>query len=316
MSSAILIRPALCCVLAAIALPAAAAGDKVIIAHRGASGYLPEHTLEAYTMAHALGADYIEPDLVFTKDKVFICLHDIHLEPTTDVEERFPKRKRADGHWYPADFTLAEIKELRVHERLPRRFPKSRSSFEVPTFIEMIELIQGLNETTGRDVGIYPELKAPSWHEREGLPMEEAVLEVLARYGYTGPDSKVYLQCFEAPPLRKIRHELGSTIPTVMLIGGGPAGRKMLSKEWLGEVATFANGIGPSKALIEANPAIVQWAHDLGLKVHPYTFRADDFPEKKYASFSAELEQFFDRYNVDGVFTDFPDRAVSYLAQD
>ncbi len=293
----------------------ASADGKIVIAHRGASGYLPEHTLEAYAMAHAQGADYIEPDLVLTKDRVFICLHDIHLGPTTDVEQRFPKRKRADGHWYPADFMLAEIKQLRIHERLPGRFPKNQSAFEVPTFEEMIELIQGLNHTTGREAGIYPEIKAPAWHDKEGLPMEKAVLDVLAKYGYSGPDSKVFLQCFEAEPLKKIRRELGSSIPTVMLVGGGAAARQLLSEKGLDQVASFANGIGPSKTLIEANPEVVKWAHDRGLKVHPYTFRADDYPEKKYDSYAAELEQFFQQYDVDGLFTDFPDVAVRYLAQ-
>ncbi|MCH8204393.1 MAG: glycerophosphodiester phosphodiesterase [Candidatus Hydrogenedentes bacterium] len=292
----------------------ASAEGKVVIAHRGASGYLPEHTLEAYAMAHAQGADYIEPDLVLTKDGVFICLHDIHLGPTTDVELRFPNRKRADGHWYPADFMLAEIKQLRVHERLPDRFPMDQSAFEVPTFEEMIELIQGLNLTTGREAGIYPEIKAPAWHEKEGLPMEKAVLDVLTKYGYTGPDSKVFLQCFEAEPLKKIRHELGSSIPIVMLVGGGAAARQLLSEKGLDEVATFANGIGPSKTLIEAKPEIVKWAHDRDLKVHPYTFRKDNYPERKYDSYAAELEQFFKQYDVDGLFTDFPDIAVHYLA--
>ena len=299
----------------ALANFSASAEGKVVIAHRGASGYLPEHTLEAYAMAHAQGADYIEPDLVLTKDGVFICLHDIHLGPTTDVELRFPNRKRADGHWYPADFTLAEIKQLRVHERLPDRFPMDQSAFEVPTFEEMIELIQGLNLTTGREAGIYPEIKAPAWHEKEGLPMEKAVLDVLTKYGYTGPDSKVFLQCFEAEPLKKIRHELGSSIPIVMLVGGGAAARQLLSEKGLDEVATFANGIGPSKTLIEAKPEIVKWAHDRDLKVHPYTFRKDNYPERKYDSYTAELEQFFEQYDVDGLFTDFPDIAAHYLAQ-
>ncbi len=145
--------------------------------------------------------------------------------------------------------------------------------------------------------------------------MEKAVLEVLTKYGYTGPESKVFLQCFEAGPLKKVRHELGSSIPTVMLVGDGAAARKLLTEKGLDEVATFADGIGPSKTLIEAHPEIVRWAHDRGLTVHPYTFRADDYPKRKYASYADELEQFFKRYDVDGLFTDFPDVAVRYLAQ-
>lgn len=288
--------------------------DKVVIAHRGASGYLPEHTLEAYAMAHGMGADYIEPDLVLTKDAVFICLHDIHLEGTTNVEERFPDRKRDDGHWYPADFTLAEIKQLRVHERLNNRFPKDESDFEVPTFEEMIQLIQGLNKSTGKNVGIYPEMKAAAWHAKQGLPVEKAVLEVLAKYGYTGPESKVFLQCFEPASIKKVRLELKSTIPTIVLVGGGPTARRLLSKEGLDEIATYANGIGPSKVLIENNPDLVTWAQKRGLKVHPYTFRADDYPKRKYDSYEAELDQFFNEYGVDGLFTDFPDKAAQFLA--
>jgi len=130
-------------------------------------------------MAYALGADYVEQDLALTKDGRFICVHDIHLEATTNVEEVFPDRKRPDGRWYVADFTLEEVKRLRAHERLPHRFPMGQSKFEVPTFEEAIELVQGLNKTCGRDIGIYPELKEPSWHRQAGLPMEESFLKVV-----------------------------------------------------------------------------------------------------------------------------------------
>jgi len=288
--------------------------DPLVIAHRGASGYLPEHTLEAYAVAHAMGADYVEPDLVLTKDGHFICLHDIHLEGTTNVEEVFPDRKRKDDSWYPVDFTLAEIKQLQVHERLRNRFPRMKSDFEVPTFAEMIELIQGLNETTGKIVGIYPELKAPAFHAKAGLPMEEAILSILKKYGYSGSNSKVFVQCFEVEPLRKMRLELGSKLPQVMLIGASGSAKKMLSADGLKDLASFVNGIGPSKGLIEKDPAIVKRAHKNGLVVHPYTFRADSFSKKDYKSFVKELEQFYKKYNVDGVFTDHPDKVVAYLA--
>lgn len=288
-----------------------ALGPPIVIAHRGASGYVPEHTLEAYAMAHAQGADYIEPDLVLTKDKVFICLHDIHLEPTTNVEEVFPDRKREDGKWYAADFTLEEIKRLRAHERLPNRFPKDSSAFEVPTFAEMIELVQGLNKTTGREAGIYPELKEPAWHRENGLPMEEAFLSMLSRYGYTGRDAKVYVQCFDAASLRRMRDELGSQLPQIQLMGGDK-NSPMLTTEGLDAIAAYANGIGPAKTVIEANPDLVQWAHERGLAVHPYTLRADSVPSK-YGTFEAELEQFYSVYAVDGVFIDHPDRALRYL---
>ena len=141
------------CVLFALATLNSCASNRVIIAHRGASAYLPEHTLEAYSYAHALDVDFIGPDVVLTKDNEAICIHDIHLETTTNVEQVFPQRKRSDGRWYAIDFTLKEIKTLLVHEReneegkrvFPQRFSQRKSSFKVPTFREFIELIKGLN---------------------------------------------------------------------------------------------------------------------------------------------------------------------------
>ena len=289
-----------------------ACADPIVIAHRGASGYLPEHTLEAYAMAYAMGSDYIEPDVVRTKDGVFICLHDIHLEGTTNVEQAFPDRARGDGRWYAADFTLAEVKTLQAHERMDGRFPEGQSDFEVPTLEEMIQLIQGLNESTGRDVGIYPELKGPSFHRREGLPMEEAFLKLLTRYGYVGPKARVFVQCFEDEPLRRMRKELGSTLPQIMLIGGRGQANAFLTRPGLRDVATFANGIGPSKTLIDRNPEIVDWAHELGLKVHPYTLRADSVP-REFETHEDELHRYYVECKVDGLFTDFPDRARNFL---
>ena len=296
------------------------AEGKIVIAHRGAAGYLPEHTLEGYAYAYALGADYIEPDLVLTKDNQFICLHDIYLEPTTDVETVFPDRRRRDGHWYAADFTLAEVKQLSIHERcrengnpyFPNRFPVGESNFEVPTFVEMIELIQGLNQGTGRNVGIYPELKRPSWHSSEGLPVEEAVLEVLDRYGYAGADAKVYLQSFEADSLKKLRFDLRTDLPLVQLISGSFSYSRMWTKAGLDEIASYANAIGPSKTIIEKNPQFVAWAHERDLVVHPYTFRADSLPVQ-YASLEEEIRKFYFTYNVDGLFTDFADVAAGVL---
>jgi len=298
------------------------AQEKVIIGHRGAAGYLPEHTLAGYAYAHALGVDYIEPDLVMTKDSVLVCLHDIYLELTTDVEEVFPDRHRRDGRWYVADFTLAEVRELSVHERsgsngrpvFPGRFPVGASRFAVPTFAETIELVKGLNETAGRSVGLYPELKRPAWHASEGLPMEETLLDVLERYGYRGAEANVYVQCFEANALKSLRSEWGTAFRLVQLVSASGAYARMWTRAGLDEIAGYANAIGPSKTIIETNPAFVTWAHDRGLAVHPYTFRADDLPAK-YASLEEELSMFFFGYGVDGLFTDFPDVAARVLAE-
>lgn len=298
------------CTLSLLVLPVLAyAGEgPLVIAHRGASGYLPEHTLEAYAMAYAMGADYIEPDLVRTKDGHFIALHDIHLESTSNVEEIYPERKREDGRWYAADFTLEEIKKLRAEERLDKRFPKGTSSFEIPTFEEIIELVQGLNQTMGKSVGIYPELKAPAWHAENGLAMEETFFDILKRYDYTGPEARVFVQCFEPEALKRLRLELGSEAAQIQLIGQD----NLLSPKALDEVKTYAEGIGPDKRRIEKNPELVALAHERGLKVHLYTLRSDAVPSH-YATFEEELSEFFVRFGVDGAFTDHPDAVRNFL---
>ncbi len=299
----------------------AVAQGKIIIGHRGAAGYLPEETLAGYAFGYALGADYLEPDLVLTKDARFICLHDIYLEPTTDVEQVFPDRHRSDGHWYAADFTLAEIKTLSVHERckpdgtpyFPDRFPEGKSKFEVATFVEMIELVQGLNKSTGRDVGIYPELKRPSWHASQGLPMEKKLLDVLAKYGYDKPGAKIFIQCFEPASLQKLR-QLGTKIPLIQLISANWSYAGMWTKRGLDQISAYASGIGPSKKIVENNPQFVNWAHERGLVVHPYVFRRDELPAK-YASLEDEMKQFYFTYDVDGLFTDFVDVAARVLGR-
>jgi glycerophosphoryl diester phosphodiesterase len=285
--------------------------EPLVIAHRGASGYLPEHTLPAYALGYGQGADYVEPDLVLTKDGVFICLHDIHLEATTDVERVFPERKRADGRWYAADFALEEIRTLRAHERLEDRFPQDAAGFAVPTFEELLELVAGLNRTTGRKVGVYPELKAPAWHREQGLPMEERFLEVVRRHGYRGRDAAIFVQCFERPTLERLR-ALGSELPQVMLLGGEEHD-PFVTEAGLGEVAKVADAIGPAKDRVLADPKLVARAHSRGLKVHPYTFRADRL--EGYQTFDAELERFYVELGVDGLFTDFPDLARQFLVK-
>ena len=298
----------------------AVAQGKIVIGHRGAAGYVPEETIAGYAFGYALGADYLEPDLVMTKDAQFICLHDIYLEPTTNVEQIFPDRRRADGHWYAADFTLAEVKTLSVHERcrsngtpyFPDRFPVGKSRFGVPSFVEMIELVQGLNKSTGRDVGIYPELKRPSWHAKQGLPMEQALLDVLSNHGYAAPGAKIYIQSFEAASLQELR-KLGTKLQLVQLVSGSWSYANMWTKQGLDAIAAYADGIGPSKTIIEKNHDYVKWAHERGLVVHPYTFRADSLPAQ-YDSLEEEMQGFYFTYNIDGLFTDFVDVAVGVLS--
>ena len=295
----------------------------VVIAHRGASGYLPEHTLEAKVMAHAVGADFLEQDIVLTKDDVPVVMHDIQLETISDVAKQFPERKREDGHFYTLDFTLAEIKRLHANERInpktgaafyPGRFPLGQSSFQIPSLEEELQLIQGLNKSTGRTAGIYPEIKQPAWHRKQGHDISRIVLPILKKYGYTTRSDLCWLQCFEIEEVRRIRAELGWKGRLVLLMGS------KVDTSQLNDIASFADGIGPSLGAIATGKskadrqitALVKLAHDAKLEVHPYTLRADELP--KFAeSMEDALDVLFKQAGVDGLFTDFPDQAVNWL---
>ena len=306
------------------------ARDVLVIAHRGASAYLPEHTLEAYVMAYAQGADYLEPDIVLTGDGVPIALHDRTLEATTNVAETFPGRARRDGRYYALDFTLAEIKQLSVRERVHpvtrlrvfrERFPNTHQElvFRVPTLAEIIELVQGLNSATGRWVGLYPETKASRWHGDQGYDLERSLLEVLDRYGLGSPEDPVFVQSFEPTSLQRLR-ALGSELELVQLIGSGSLYDGLTSPEGLDTVAGYADGIGLGLSrvvdgggrLVEDN-ALVRDAQARGLVVHVYTLRADRLPP--FAStFDELLELIVLEAGVDGVFTDHPDLVVRFLS--
>jgi glycerophosphoryl diester phosphodiesterase len=299
----------------------------IIIAHRGASGYLPEHTLEAKALAFGMGADYLEQDIVATADDELVVLHDVHLDRVTDVEGRFPARHRDDGRYYVRDFSLAELRTLNVHERrqadgsavFAKRFPPTVGSFRIPTFEEELGMIGGLCRSSGRSVGIYPEIKSPAWHQAEGVDITPLVLKSLERHGYVERADAVYLQCFDSVELLRIRRELGCDLKLVQLIGegredGSDHGR-MVTAEGLREVAAYADGIGPafnqlySLADIDGHPVstgLVTAAHTAGLVVHPYTFRAD-VPAAGFATFGELVDWFATSLHVDGLFTDFPD---------
>lgn len=317
---------------------AAQPSSKLVIAHRGASGYLPEHTLAAKAMAYAMGADYLEQDLVMSKDDQLIVIHDITLDRTTDVAEKFAGRARDDGMHYVVDFTLAELLTLNVSEgfvleggqknaHYSTRFPVDKSTFKLHTLAQEIELIQGLNHSTGRDVGIYPELKSPDFHADNGKDLGTAVLMVLRSYGYTSKTDKVFVQTFDFEELKRVHDSimpaLRIDLPLVQLMPARERGTWMASADGLREIARYADGVGPDKALIVASdspkgaPSIsdfVRDAHANGLQVHPYTFRLDPGQIPAYANdFEQMLEIHLFEAGVDGVFTDFPDRAVDLL---
>jgi glycerophosphoryl diester phosphodiesterase len=339
MSRALLIAALICMAAAAFAAdPPAAATKPLVIAHRGASGYLPEHTLEAYARAIVLGADFIEPDLVSTRDGVLIARHENELSDTTDVAEKFPDRKTKktiDGRetegWFSEDFTLAEIKTLRAKERLAFRGQADNGKFQVPTLAEVIALAEAEGAKRARAVGIYPETKHPTYFQQLGLALEPPLARALKAAGLDRADAPVFIQSFEIGNLKQLRTMVSA--PLVQLLGSGeerPYDQEaqggaltygaMATSEGLRAIAAYAQGVGPFKGLIipmdrEGNlgapTAFVREAHAAGLKVHPYTFRDEarylakpygGDPLKEYCAFYA--------LGIDGLFSDFPDTAL------
>ena len=310
----------------------------LIIAHRGASGYRPEHTLEAYALAIAQGADYIEPDLVITKDGVLVARHENEIGGTTDVAAKVPERKavktidglRVDG-WFTEDLTLAELRTLRARERLPFRSPAFDGQFLVPTFDEVIALAQRGSSETGRSIGIYPETKHPSYFRGIGLPLEPPLLEALGRHGWDHADAPVFIQSFEVGNLRALNRQTDVGLIQLIAAEGAPfdftllgdprSYADLLTLEGLGDVAGYADGIGPDKRLILPVGAdgragrttrLVEDAHYAGLLVHPWTFRSEEqyLPLEHRGDPAAEIRRFI-AAGVDGLFADFPDVAVA-----
>ena len=312
--------------------------EKIVIAHRGASGYLPEHTLEAKSMAYAMGAHYIEQDIVMTKDNVLIVMHDITLDRTTDVADKFPHKARDDNRYYAIDFTLKEIQTLSATERFfldetkknqeyKTRFPINTSSFRVHTFEEEIQLIQGLNNSTGNNIGIYPEIKQPIFHRNEGKDLSSAIVSTLKNYDYKTKQSKLYLQtfCFEELKILKneILPEAEIDLNLIQLVDNENTYPWIFEEDGMQRLANFADGIAPEKSLIVTNLStvssikitqLVRRAHAAGLKVHPYTYRSDPGQMPSYVkSFEELLEKHYLDADVDGIFTDFPDKATRFL---
>lgn len=289
----------------------------VVIAHRGASGYLPEHTLAAKAMAHAMGADFLEQDVIATKDGELIVFHDLYLDLMTDVRERFPGRARGDGLNYCIDFTLAEIRSMRLTERrrkdaqgarFPRRFPAGRGDFRVPTLAEELSFIEGLNRSTGRIAGVYTEIKDPEWHAQHGFPLGDAVVATLDASGYRRRSDPYFIQCFSGPELVRLRARHGERLPLVRLLDE-PA---FTTKAALDTIADYANGIGIDLKLAWPDRGVVAAAKELGLLVHAFTFRADDLPAG-FSGFDGLVSTFVQRLHVDGLFTDFPDLALGAI---
>ena len=312
----------------------------ILIAHRGASADRPEHTLASYAHAIAQGADFIEPDLVLTRDGVLMARHENEISETTDVASHpeFAARKTTrviDGTsmtgWFTEDFTLAELKTLRARERLPRLRPGNTAydgQFEIPTLQEILALVKDEEARTGRRIGIYPETKHPSYFAHIGLPHETPLLAVLAAYGYTAADDPVFIQSFEVGNLQALHGKTRLRLIQLVDASGGPADRPgqsyadMVTPQGLRDIARYAQGIGPNKSLVIARDVLgrmgpptplVAHAHAAGLAMHPWTFRPENFflplgqraginPQSR-GDLQAEITAFL-HAGVDGVFSD------------
>jgi len=323
----------------------------LVIGHRGASGYRPEHTLASYELAIQLGADYIEPDLVSTRDGHLVARHENEISATTDVaaHPEFADRhttKVIDGEsltgWFTEDFTLAELQTLRARERIPQLRPQNTTydgRYPIPTFQEVIHLANRLSRETGRRIGIYPETKHPTYFQSIGLALEPPLVRCLTMGGLNRPGAKVFVQSFETANLRALNTQL--RVPLIQLIAGSVAPydltatgdprtyADLITPAGLAEIAQYADGIGPDKnRIVPRNDAgfllepttLVDDAHQAGLLVHPYTFRNEntflpaDFrssPDPAAHGDAAAEYALFFDLGVDGLFSDHPDTAVA-----
>jgi len=298
-----MVRPSLVMsLLFVLALSVQAQPRKILIAHRGASGLAPEHTVAAYKLAMEHKADFVEPDLGVTKDNVLVCLHDDTLERTTNVAEVFPNRvsklemRQPGPHWLALDFTVAEIKRLDAGKWFKPEYAGQR----VPTFQEMIELVRSRPGT-----GIYPELKSPELYQSRNIDQVKLFVEQVKKNGLEKPESlkvmPVIIQSFDEQAIRRVSKEL-PTIPRVFLTSRD----EDVTEARLKELKTFATGIAPEKRLVAAHPEMVKLAHDLGLTVTCWTFRADE--KTSFASVKDEMSNFLYTLGIDALFTNNPDQ--------
>lgn len=333
--------------LTALALPAGAAPmpakprRPIVIAHRGASGLRPEHTPTAYRLAVDQGADFIEPDLCFTKDGHMVVRHENEIGGTTNIagHAEFAGRKATktvDGEtvegWFTEDFTLAELKTLRARERLPKLRPESArfdGTDAIVTFEEVVALARSESKRVGRVIGVYPEMKHPSYFAGLGMPFDARLAAKLKELGLDSPTAPVFVQCFEVQPLKTIRPLTRAPLIQLVSSGGGPADREgvtyrdMTSAAGLKTISTYANGVGPEWVMVVpivdgglgAPTSLVADAHAAGIAVHPWTVRAENYflpPKLRIGTDPAAHGDVDGVYRalfaagVDGLFSDFP----------
>ncbi|HET8817105.1 MAG TPA: glycerophosphodiester phosphodiesterase [Pseudidiomarina sp.] len=313
----------------------------LMIAHRGASGYAPEHTATAVALAHAMNADYIEQDVVLSRDHVPVVLHDLKLDTVTNVASVFPDRKRPDGSYYVLDFTFAELQKLTVKERFnpatqqriyPQRYPHTGGGHRIMSLAQQLELIRGLNFSRNKNIGVYIETKASRWHRQQNYDVVAAVAQVLEQYGYLDPvpPTPIFLQSFDPEDLRRLQREFYVDLPLIQLIAEnswneGPTDyAPMLTAAGLESLSTHIDGVGvwlgqvidkvTDDGIIQLTD-VVENAHAADLKVHVYTLRRDALPAGV-----TDYQRLLDTLaaaGVDGFFSDFPDlRPTMSIASD
>ena len=289
------------------------ASDFLIIAHRGASGYLPEHTLAAYRLAMEQGADFIELDLVVTKDSQLVCLHDISLSRTTDISRHkgfSTRRRELEGRldWFVSDFKLAELKQLRTRQGHAGRNTEYDGLYEIPTFQEVIDLVRTFERETGREVGIYPELKAPRFFGRYNFP--QLLLDELAANNLAKEKDRIFIQSFDHQVLRELRRQ--TDLPLVMLLRPSSWQNPGTPNVEPGDVAPFVDAVGASKFLILGrsgrDSGFIAEAESFGLTVHAWTVRNDQV-HPAFEDVQDEISA-LKAVGVRGIFADFPDTAV------
>ncbi len=308
----------------------------LVIAHRGASGERPEHTRAAYVLAIEQGADFIEPDLVMTRDGQLVVRHENEIGGTTDVADHshFADRRATriiDGlpvtGWFTEDFTLAELQTLKARERLPDLRPANTAWTDEPilTFQQVLDIAREATVRTGRIIGVAPELKHPSHFAALGLPMEGVFVATLKANGLTGSDAPMLIQCFEVSTLRALRQVIATPLLQLMSVSGGPADlpgltyAEMVRPDGLATIALYADAVGVETGLVFPAPdgrtALIADAHAAGLKVAAWTFRAEDvfLPADYRGDLPGWLRRFYD-LGVDAVFSDFPGIAVQARA--
>jgi glycerophosphoryl diester phosphodiesterase len=301
-----------------------------VIAHRGASGHMIEHTLEAAKLAYEMGADYIEPDLVLSKDNVLVVLHDIHIDTTTNVAKVYPDKIRDDGRYYAIDFTLKELKSLTLNRRInlktgmpryPQRPIHKQKKLSIPSFEQFIQLIQKLNNEHQRIVKIIPEIKAPEFHLKEGKDIVALTVKLLRKYGYE-ENQQAVIQCFYPPTLKRLKNEFQTKIPLLQLVAENSWQESsadystMLTENGLKKLASYAKYLGAwipqlvnfSDRGVEVKNT-VSMAKKYGLKIFPYTYRSEEIPTA-FKNSDAYVKFIYHQLGVDGIFTDYPDHFV------